>query len=100
MYIYIYIYTHTHIYIYIYIYIVLCFVINYEKISHNYFKNGYKINAIGIVQILDLEEMRAQQHEEWILSEKCHRYINIFMIWIKNIDTPCRFLVKNYTDVN
>jgi len=38
-----------------YIYNVLCFIINYEKISHNYFKNGYKIKALGIVQVLDLE---------------------------------------------
>jgi hypothetical protein len=50
--------------IFIYTYIVLCFIINCEKISHNYFKNGYKINALGIVQILDLEEIRTQQHKD------------------------------------
>jgi hypothetical protein len=50
--------------LYIHIYIVLCFIINYEKIAHNYFKNGYKIKVLGIVQVLDLEEMRTQQRKE------------------------------------
>jgi hypothetical protein len=50
--------------IFIYIHIFLCFIINYENISHNYLKNEYKIKALGIVQVLDLEEIRAQQHKE------------------------------------